>query len=598
MAYQVDKFNGTFLVSVEDGTIDTTTDLRFVGKNYAGYGEVQNENFLHLMENFANTSAPPKVVTGQIWYDSGEKKLKFYNGSRWKVSGGAESSSTAPSGLAVGEFWWDTSAKQLYTYTGTDFVLVGPQASPDLGISGASTQVVKDTANTNHYIVKLTSNSKLIAVISDSAFTVNSSVDGFEDFTGKVIKKGVTLANTNGTTGVSSNDYVFWGSASNALKLGGVDASLFVQKGAIVFDQEIKFNDSGLQIGDSNDLRVRVENNDEVIFENRLGNNITFRITVVDGVDERDTLIITDTALVPGDDAVFSIGASSVRWNNVYAVTFTGNLTGNVTGNVTGNTTGNLLATDSTVLVNATSKQLGYDGAAIRGNLIGSVQGNLTGVASNASKLNSISPSITIPTDVDKTSVAVRDSNGSLTANQFIGISDKVDRVLIDDSAVDPTWTSTVSTHYRTAKTGKVAFSIAARDSSGNLLANLFDGTATAAQYADLAEKYLPDTDYEPGTVMVIGGEKEVTASSAGQLAIGVISTNPAYMMNKDLEGGVYVALKGRVPVKVLGPVKKGDHLVADENGCAIVCHGAYTFAVALETSEDTGLKLIESVIL
>ena len=100
MEYQVDKFNGAFFVSVEDGTIDTTSDLRFVGKNYAGYGEVQNENFLHLLENFANTTAPPKVIAGQIWFDSSAKKLKFYDGVRFKSAGGSEVSTTAPSGLS------------------------------------------------------------------------------------------------------------------------------------------------------------------------------------------------------------------------------------------------------------------------------------------------------------------------------------------------------------------------------------------------------------------------------------------------------------------------------------------------------------------
>jgi hypothetical protein len=138
MAYKVDKFNGTFLTSVEDGTIDTTTDLRFVGKNYAGYGEVQNENFLHLLENFANTTAPPKAIGGQIWFDSGEKKLKFYDGSQWKVAAGAVSVGTAPSNLASGELWWDSSAKQLYAWSGTEFILVGPEASPDLGASKCS----------------------------------------------------------------------------------------------------------------------------------------------------------------------------------------------------------------------------------------------------------------------------------------------------------------------------------------------------------------------------------------------------------------------------------------------------------------------------
>ena len=177
MAYKVDRFNGTFLVNVNDGTIDTTTDLRFVGKNYAGYGEVQNENFLHLMENFANTTPPPKAVNGQIWYDSANKKLRFYDGNTFKIANGAETADTAPSGLQVGEFWWDTSAKQLYTWSGTDFILVGPQASPDLGASAVLADSVKDDVTpvpNPHAIVKLISAGKVMAIISRDAFTLNS----------------------------------------------------------------------------------------------------------------------------------------------------------------------------------------------------------------------------------------------------------------------------------------------------------------------------------------------------------------------------------------------------------------------------------------
>jgi hypothetical protein len=124
MAYQVDKFNGTFLVSVADGTVDTTTDLRLLGKNYAGYGEVQNENFLHLLENFANTSPPPKAVNGQVWFDSATKRLKFYDAdnTKWRTTGGLEVSSTAPVKMNVGDFWYDTSADQLYSWNGNAFV--------------------------------------------------------------------------------------------------------------------------------------------------------------------------------------------------------------------------------------------------------------------------------------------------------------------------------------------------------------------------------------------------------------------------------------------------------------------------------------------
>jgi hypothetical protein len=141
---------------------------------------------------------------------------------------------------------------------------------------------------------------------------------------------------------------------------------------------------------------------------------------------------------------------------------------------------------------------------------------------------------------------------------------------------------------------------IAARDGSGDLYANIFHGTATEAQYADLAEIYATDVEYEVGTVVTVGGDKEVTASKFGDRAIGVISANPAYLMNKDAEGQA-IALKGRVPVKVVGAVKKGDRLVAADNGHAIIAtmhQYADVFAIALETSTDTLTKTIEAVIL
>ena len=178
MAYEVNKFNNVFLTSIADGTIDTTTDLRLVGKNYAGYGEVQNENFLHLLENFSNTTAPPKVITGQIWFDSSNKKLKFYDGSKFKLAGGAEVSATAPSGLSTGDFWWDSAAKQLYAYTGTDFALIGPEASPDLGSSIVSAAVVKGTVGTAvgpHTILKVIADDKVIGIFSKAAFTLDNA---------------------------------------------------------------------------------------------------------------------------------------------------------------------------------------------------------------------------------------------------------------------------------------------------------------------------------------------------------------------------------------------------------------------------------------
>jgi hypothetical protein len=259
------------------------------------------------------------------------------------------------------------------------------------------------------------------------------------------------------------------------------------------------------------------------------------------------------------------------------------------------------LADDNDVMINAATKQIGFAGANIVGTLTGSVTGSAA-TAADAGTLNGLPGSATVPGTAVAT-VAIRNSSGNILANQFVGTADNTDRTFIDriDARVDPAWSdSTVSTQYRTARLTATAYSIAARDVSGNITANIFNGTATAARYADLAEKYLADAEYEVGTVVAIGGEKEVTACKWGQRAVGVVSANPAFMMNRDLEGGTYIALKGRVPVKVTGRIRKGDNLVAANDGCAMMAtvHASGVFAVALESNDDQGTKTIEALVL
>ena len=608
MAYQVDNFNGTFLVSVEDGTIDTTTDLRFVGKNYAGYGEVQNENFLHLLQNFSNTSAPPKAITGQIWYDSSTKKLKFYDGSRFKVASGAEVSASAPTGLSKGDFWFDESANQLYTWSGTEYVLIGPAAAPEFGTSAAVGQVVQDNIGGPQTIVKLVSGGDTIAIASKTDFVLGSvnPITGFSR-----IKKGITLVNTDSLTGVtsSSSQYYFWGTASNALKLNGIAADQFLTKGDLRFTEQIAFPDAGITVGDSDDLLVFVEtqdpfynevggnplrDEDQVVIEQAIaGQPITFRIRVNE-TTKSNVLKVKATGVYPGSDGNLYFGSATKRWGQIYSADIFGALTGNVTGNTTGTHIGAVYANDETEAFDADTKTFyGTLGSPSQRTLVyGDLVGEVTGSAQTASKLGSYSPSIGTSPDT----VVVRDSEGNVYGTTFQGTALLADRLKIDNLAVD------TDANYRTAKTTAVANSIAARDSSGNLSAVLFDGTATAARYADLAEKYLADKEYEAGTVVSVCDhpDHEVEACQWGQRAIGVVSTNPAFMMNKDLEGGTYIALKGRVPVKVTGAVKKGQRLIAGNDGTAVaaVPHSNDVFAIALETNEDTSIKLIEAVIL
>lgn len=377
MPYSIDRWNGTTLTVVEDGTLDSSLDLKLIGKNYAGYGEVQNENFVHLLENFSGTSAPPRPISGQIWFDASTNKLKFYDGTKWRTSGGAEISPTAPTGLSIGDFWFDTLNDQLYAWNGLQFVLIGPENAAGLGITQMKSRSVRDTGGLLHAIIEAIVDNETVFIISADEFTLDSGLNPIVGF--GVIKKGTTFINT-GTDGVTSSTHRIWGTASNALK--------------------------------------------------------------------------TD--------------------------------------------------------------QLKVDGS------------------------------------------------------------------------------------YRSAATTATGNTVAARDGAGDLFANVFQGVASTARYADLAEKYLADAEYEVGTVLVVGGEKEVTASTWGQRAIGVVSANPAYLMNNNLEGGTAVALKGRVPVKVVGVVRKGDRLVAGDRGCAVsgVQHTSDAFAIALESNDDIGIKIIEAVIL
>jgi hypothetical protein len=143
------------------------------------------------------------------------------------------------------------------------------------------------------------------------------------------------------------------------------------------------------------------------------------------------------------------------------------------------------------------------------------------------------------------------------------------------------------------------------RDGSGNFAAGTITATATQAQYADLAEKYEADADYEPGTVLVIGGNAEVTVTEeAGSYkVVGVVSTDPAYLMNSQANG-VAVALRGRVPCKVVGNVNKGDVLVtSDIPGYAMVGAMAHSLSPlqivgrALESKTDAQPGIIEIIV-
>lgn len=171
MSYQLNKTDGTLLASLIDGQIDTaSTNLTFVGKNYTGYGEAFNENFIKLLENFSNSSAPSTPLTGQVWWDSSAGRLKVYDGTVWKASGGPFVQSTAPN-MVAGDLWINNLTNQVYAFDGTDTILVGPQYSVAQKKSGFEIGTIIDNTSKSQTIAYLYVGGILKAVVSDLQFT-------------------------------------------------------------------------------------------------------------------------------------------------------------------------------------------------------------------------------------------------------------------------------------------------------------------------------------------------------------------------------------------------------------------------------------------
>lgn len=152
------------------------------------------------------------------------------------------------------------------------------------------------------------------------------------------------------------------------------------------------------------------------------------------------------------------------------------------------------------------------------------------------------------------------------------GLTGTVNSVTTSGSGISASTTSGAVTINSNATNANTANTIVFRDGSGNFSAGLITATATTARYSDLAENYLADAIYEPGTVLMIGGEKEVTIAQEETTKVaGVVSTAPGYIMNSECTGNfvVAIALTGRVPCKVVGTVKKGDLMISAGDGMA-----------------------------
>ena len=495
MAYQIDRFNKSPLTTVEDGTLDETTDIKFVGKNYAGYGEIHNENFLFLLENFAGANQPPKPISGQLWFDSASDRMKFRDGNQnWRTVGGAEVSGAQPAGLASGDFWWDSANEQLYVFNGSNFVLVGPQDAGEGQTQMVSRTVLDNTSpnGVSRSIITATVNDSVVFVISPVAFTLGSGADneiqGFSD-----IKQGITLRDTP-ANGVTSTGFRFHGTATNAETLNGLTSDDFVQGGTPTFSSQLDLS-AGLVTHSNFYFTMRPDNVTGLIKNtSAAANQIDFELKAPSTGDLTHSISITAGGIIPGD-GTFNIGGTGNEFDEIHATSFK-------------------------------------------------------------------------------------------------GTADKANQIRIGSSG----------SSYSYATASNTGGTIAVREQDGDntkIVADIFQGTATQAQFADLAEKYTVEKEHPVGTVMYVStaGEYEIAPCVLDSFPVGVISEKPAYLMNAEADGQA-IALEGRVPVRCIGAVAKGDKVYVDAEGCVSThFNGNPLVGIALETNLSEDEKLVECIL-
>lgn len=618
MAYNLVLTNGQNLVTVADGTTDSNyTSLTLVGKNFADYGTFINENYIKLLENFANNSEPPHALQGQIWWDTSNKVLKVRNGSAWKSVSSSTSSTTAPVTPVVGDLWWDTANGQLKVYGGTTWVVVGPAYTATQGQTGGAADIVAETGGgASHVIFKFYVNNVVVAVMSkDPSFTTTGLGAGFS-----VINPGMTLSTIGGLG--------YYGPADNALKLGGVVATNYLrgdQSSTTAFPLAVQNNGGGtattdaLRVGVANDFTVGVSPTAVNLSSTVLSKDLNLYVNIggvttkllslsgstsgtsvgatvaadptvnlgiatkqyVDGslsgtsstVLRRDGTNTIQGNIVPDANSLHNFGSLSTKFNTVFATSFNG------------------VATDSLALGGVAAANF------VRNDLTpGPINGNLSvlGVLSVGSasdfKIDS-SPATNV--NLNGTALGkgiklnITNGGGILTTAFNINGADGKATVVADPTAllgiatkqyVDNIASTIINLN---AVTGNInpatnnLQNIGSPSTKWNTItATTFAGNASTANYADLAERFSSDQPYIPGTVVELGGINEITAASMdlSEDVFGVISTQAAYLMNAGAgpnDSHPPVAMQGRVPVRVIGTVQKGDRLVSAGNGLA-----------------------------
>jgi hypothetical protein len=534
MAYTLSKTNGQTLIFLNDGLVDTAaSSINLIGKNVSNFGDAQNENFVHMLENFAYTAQPNKPLQGQLWFNSNTAVLRplVYDGTNYRPlavllystgttdtlinAGGTNFAATTP-----GDMWFNKGTSQLYVITGTnsETTLIGPEIVKGFDTTKMSSVKMTDTSNVNYPVIQITLGGEVIGIISSSTF-VPSGTTAVAGFT--KINRGITFKNYNSSTRYTT--------ATTDVQLYGLHEQL---DPTVVRSNVAQHVTASWNIDTGNSLIFGTATQSSLSWSS----SATALVLATEGIvklQSPTTALDFDGLKLVASDSTVDLGTSVTKFNALYvnAVSAT---------------------TITTPTINATT--------------VG---------ATNVNSVNVIASTVNATTSVVATLLgdAVYDTGARVLTTATIGdygvsfITGTDNQVTVSQAVG-----SVVLGLPDTVKIKRLQGGGAANTGTISGTWTLEAGSTMQATYADLAECYKADANYVSGTVLEFGGEFEVTvAEDSTRRVAGVVSTNPAYLMNRQLMGDnvVVVALTGRVPCKVRGKIQKGDMMVAAGNGYA-----------------------------
>jgi len=265
-------------ITVYDNTSNTDTSIQFPGRNVTGYGQIIAENFLHLLENFANDTAPINPVEGQLWYDTQAETLKISDGINWKASGSVQTGPVEPAVAQsnVGELWVDTSNQQLYLFTGSRWILVGPVFSTGLR-SGPIVESIEDSDNISRVVLIFYVEDAPVIIFSKDSFVPKLKIDGFD-----LLRSGINITSDEIDSDLLKSK--LWGTASSAENLIVADSPIAASKflrSDVTNTTEFPFiirNNSGITIGTDINFNLSSTSTASKIYNSAAGSSIDLQI--------------------------------------------------------------------------------------------------------------------------------------------------------------------------------------------------------------------------------------------------------------------------------------------------------------------------------